>query len=81
MILIVFYFHSCSTYFYIELYSKKKIIDIDSCKWITKESAFELLSGVKLCDDRVGPLAYIGYLSQSTPLPNTLANSQLLYQV
>ncbi|KAF3328902.1 Beta-lactamase-like protein 2 [Carex littledalei] len=52
----------------------------DSCKWITKESAFELLSGVKPCADRVGPLSYIGYLSKSTPLPNKVANSRLLYQ-
>ncbi|XP_078174496.1 metallo-hydrolase/oxidoreductase superfamily protein isoform X2 [Carex rostrata] len=52
----------------------------DSSKWITKESAFELLSAVKPCADRVGPLSYIGYLSKSTPLPNKVANSQLLYQ-
>ncbi|KAJ3700828.1 hypothetical protein LUZ61_004533 [Rhynchospora tenuis] len=52
----------------------------DLCKWITKESAFELLSGVKPCADRLGPLAYIGYLSQSNPLPNKVADSRLLYQ-
>ncbi|KAJ4752690.1 Hydroxyacylglutathione hydrolase [Rhynchospora pubera] len=52
----------------------------DSCKWVTKQNAFELLSGVKPCADRVGPLAYIGYLSQSNSLPNKVADSPLLYQ-
>lgn len=80
--------HNTGCNFVLFLYCKflyralfKLIIDIDSSKWITKESAFELLSAVKLYADRVGPLSYIGYLSKSTPLPNKVANSQLLYQV
>ena len=64
-----------------EPYSKCNYSYIDSCKWISKESAFELLSGVKPGGDRVGPLAYVGYLSHSTTLPNKVADSQLLYQV
>lgn len=53
----------------------------DSCKWISKDSALNLLLDVNRSCDRVGPLVVIGLLHDSTDSEKWKASQMFHFQV